>query len=80
MRANRVRLDFASMAYVMMSALRRIGIAGTEMARAQCGTIRLRLLKIGARVVVSARHVSMSEAYPSMRLFETLWDNCNRPR
>ena len=76
MSANQMRLDLASMAYVLMSALRRIGLAGTELARAQCGTIRQRLIKIGARVVVSVRHVwvSMSQACPWQKLFEVLWE------
>ena len=48
MRANQLRLWFASMAYVLLCALRRIGLAHTQFARASCGTIRLQLLKIGA--------------------------------
>jgi len=47
MRANQLRLWFASMAYVLICALRRIGLAHTQFARASCGTIRLKLLKIG---------------------------------
>ena len=50
MRANQLRLWLSSMAYVLMCAVRRIGLAGTELARATCGTIRLKLLKIGALV------------------------------
>jgi Transposase DDE domain group 1 len=50
MRANQLRLWFASMAYVLLCALRRIGLAHTQFARADCGTIRLKLLKIGALV------------------------------
>lgn len=75
MRTNQTRLYFSSMAYVLMSELRRIGLAGTELARAQCGTIRLRLLKIGARVRVSVRKiwVSMSEGYPLQSLFAEVW-------
>ena len=49
MRANQIRLYFSSVAYLLMQALRRIGLAGTEMARAQCSTIRIQLLKIWAR-------------------------------
>ena len=48
MRANQLRLWFASMAYVLICALRRIGLAHTQFAQATCGTIRLKLLKIGA--------------------------------
>ena len=50
MRANQLRLWFASMAYVLICALRRIGLAETTFADATCGTIRLKLLKIGALV------------------------------
>jgi hypothetical protein len=69
--ANQVRLYFASIAYTLMHALRRIGLAGTELARAQCGTIRLRLLKIGAQNRVSVRRVrlALSQAFPLQELF-----------
>ncbi len=71
MRANQIRLYFSSFAYVLLSELRRIGLAGTEMARAQCGTIRLKLLKIGARIRVTARKIwiAMSESCPHQELF-----------
>ena len=66
MRANQLRLWFASMAYVLLEALRRIGLAGTRLSHATCGTIRLKLLKIGALVRVSVRRVklSMASAHP----------------
>jgi|APFre7841882630_1041343.scaffolds.fasta_scaffold27217_1 hypothetical protein len=66
MRANQLRLCLASFAYVLVSALRRIGLAGTTFADATCGTIRLKLLKIGAQVKVSVRRVlfSMASAFP----------------
>jgi len=69
--ANQLRVYLAGMAYVLMSALRRIGLAGTEMARAQAVTIRSRLLKIGAQVKVTARRVwvHMSEAFPLQAVF-----------
>jgi len=57
MRANQIRLFFSSVAYVLLSALRRLGLSGTEMAGAQCQTIRLKLLKIGALVRVTVRKV-----------------------
>jgi Transposase DDE domain group 1 len=57
MRANQIRLFFSSIAYVLLDALRRLGLSGTEMARAQCQTIRLKLLKIGALVQVTVRKV-----------------------
>lgn len=60
MRANQLRLWFASMAYVLMCALRRIGLADTEFAGATCGRIRLRLLKIGTLVRVRVRRVKIA--------------------
>jgi hypothetical protein len=57
MRANQIRLFFSSIAYVLLNALRRLGLSGTEMAQAQCETIRLKLLKIGALVQVTVRKV-----------------------
>jgi DDE family transposase len=62
MRANQLRLWFASMAYVLLCALRRIGLAHTGLAAATCGTIRLKLLKIGALVRISARRVKVAMA------------------
>ena len=66
MRANQLRLWFASAAYVLLCALRRIGLKHTQFAAATCGTIRLKLLKIGALVRISVRRVSvaMASAYP----------------
>jgi hypothetical protein len=66
MRANQLRLWFASMAYVLMCALRRIGLKDTRFAAATCRTIRLKLLKIGAQVRISVRRlkVAMASAYP----------------
>jgi hypothetical protein len=55
MRANQLRLWFASMAYVLIGALRRIGLAHTQFARASCGTIRLKLLKIAPWRVARSR-------------------------
>ena len=60
--ANQLRLWFASMAYVLLCALRRIGLAHTQFAQAACGTIRLKLLKIGALVRVSVRRVKIAMA------------------
>jgi Transposase DDE domain group 1 len=62
MRANQLRLWFASMAYVLICALRRIGLAETAFADATCGTIRLKLLKIGALVRVSVRRIKIAMA------------------
>jgi Transposase DDE domain group 1 len=71
MRANQLRLWFASMAYALLSALRRRALAHTELARATCGTIRTKLLKIGALVTVSARRVrvAMASACPYAAIF-----------
>lgn len=62
MRANQLRLWFASMAYVLICALRRIGLADTIFADATCGTIRLKLLKIGALVRISVRRIKIAMA------------------
>jgi len=70
-RANQLRLWLASAAYVLMHALRRVGLAGTTLARACANTIRWKLLKIGAVVTVSVRRVklAMSDACPHQREF-----------
>jgi hypothetical protein len=62
LRANQLRLWFASFAYALMCALRRIGLAHTRLAAATCGTIRSKLLKIGAQVRVSVRRVKIAMA------------------
>ena len=62
MAANQLRLWFSSFAYVLMQALRRIALPHTELAQATCGTIRLKLLKIGARVTVSVRRIKIAIA------------------
>ena len=69
MRANQLRLWFAAMAYVLLCALRRLGLAGTRFAAATCGTIRLKLLKIGAQVRLSVRRlkIAMASTHPWRR-------------
>jgi hypothetical protein len=62
MRANQLRLWFASFAYVLLDALRRIGLRHTQFANATCGTIRLKLLKIGAQVRTSVRRIKVAMA------------------
>jgi len=71
MRANQLRLWFASMAYVLLCAVRRIGLKRTQFAKATCGSIRLALLKIGATVTVSVRRIkfAMASACPYQREF-----------
>jgi Transposase DDE domain group 1 len=66
MRANQLRLWFASMAYVLLCALRRIGLRHTQFAEATCGTLRLALLRIGAQVRRSVRRIklAMASAHP----------------
>ena len=67
MRANQLRLWFASMAYILLCALRRLGLSETIFADATCGTIRLKLLKIGALVRISVRRIkfAMASACPA---------------
>jgi hypothetical protein len=62
MRANQLRLWFASAAYVLLCALRRIGLAHTQFAQATCGTIRLKLFKIGALARLSVRRIKFAMA------------------
>jgi len=85
MRANQVRLCLATVAYVVLRALREFGLAQTELAQAQCDTIRVRLLKLGAVVRVTVRKVwlSLSESYPLravfVRVVEALRQLAERP-
>jgi hypothetical protein len=77
MRANQLRLWFSAVAYLLMSALRRLGLKETDLAKAQCDTIRLKLFKIGARITITARKiwVSLSSSYPSAELFARVCNN-----
>ena len=77
MRANQIRLYFSSVAYLLMHALRRLGLKGTALARAQCHTIRLKLLKIGAQIRVTVRKVwvSLAGSSPYAGLFAEVWAN-----
>ena len=80
MRANQLRLYFSSVAYLLMQALRRLGLAGTKMARAQCNTIRLKLLKIGAQVRITVRKiwVAYAEGCPYAGIFQQVYRNLLR--
>ncbi len=60
MKANQLRLWFASMAFVLLATLRRIGLKHTRLAKASCASIRLKLLKIGAQVRVSVRRIRVA--------------------
>jgi hypothetical protein len=75
MRANQLRLYFSSLAYVLVHALRRLALGGTEWAHAQVETIRLKLLKIAAQVRVTARRiwVRYAHSYPWKNLFVAAW-------
>jgi len=71
LRSNQIRLYFSTVAYLLMQALRRLGLASTELAKAQCNTVRLKLLKIGAQIRITVRKiwVSLSTGYPYLELF-----------
>ena len=77
MRSNQLRLYFSSIAYSLMQALRRLGLRGTQLAKAQCDTIRLKLLKIGAQIRITVRKVwvSLAEGYPYAGLFAKVYGN-----
>jgi len=68
---NQFRLLLSSLAYTLLQTIRRIGLKGTDMARAQAGTIRLKLLKLGAVIVRNSRRVRvhLSGACPDKALF-----------
>ncbi|MBF2053941.1 MAG: transposase, partial [Candidatus Sericytochromatia bacterium] len=70
-RANQLRLWFSGLAYVLVQAIRRLGLTGTELAKAQAGTIRLKLLKVAARVLHVGGHLicQLASACP----FRSLW-------
>jgi hypothetical protein len=80
MRANELRLWFSSIAYTLMAALRRLGLEGTDLSKARCDTIRLKLLKIGARIRVTVRKVwvSLAESCPYQVLFRQVYDHLAR--
>jgi len=84
LRANQIRLWFSSLAYTLVEGMRRKGLVGTPLARARGGTIRVKLLKIGAAVRVTVRRVwvSMSSSFPRQDLFWRVWRRLEgiRPR
>jgi len=79
--ANQFRLLLSSAAYVLIESLRRLGLKGTELAKAQAGTIRLKLLKIGARISCSVRRVVLHLAggYPLKELFTRILSHLRNP-
>ena len=83
LRSNQMRLYFSSIAYVLLQMLRRLGLQGTELAKAQCSTIRLKLLKIGALIRITVRKVwiSLAGGYPHVALFQQIHEKlCAVPR
>jgi hypothetical protein len=74
MHANQLRLWFSAVAYLLMSALRRDALKDTELAHAQCDTIRLRLFKIGGRIRITTRRIwiSLASSYPWIDLFRRI--------
>src|SRR6267143_1822637 len=74
LRSNQLRLYCSSIAYVLLQMLRRLGLEGTELAKAQCSTIRLKVLKIGALIRITVRKVwiSLAGGYPYVELFRQI--------
>lgn len=77
MRSNQLRLYFSSIAYVPIQTLRRLGLTGTKMEKAQCDTIRLKLMKIGAQIRITVRKVwvALAEGYPYKEIFLQVQQN-----
>jgi hypothetical protein len=77
LRANQLRLWFSSVAYVLVSSLRRTALHTTRMAQATCGTIRLKLFKIGAQIKMSVRRlfIHFAGACPYQDVFTQAWQN-----
>ena len=82
MRVNQVRLWISALAYTLLSELRRLGLAGSSMANAWCETIRLKLLKIGARIRITTRRVwvSLTTAHPSEKIFSHCFERLQNQR
>jgi hypothetical protein len=80
--ANQFRVLLSAAAYVLVETLRRVGLAGTELAAAQVGTIRLKLLKIGGRIVRSVRRlvIHLASGYPLQRTFQTILERLQEGR
>lgn len=76
-RSNQIRLYFSSIAYLLVSSFRRLVLKGTQMSKAQCHTIRLKLFKIGAQITVTVRKVwvSLAEGYPYREIFLKIYKN-----
>ncbi len=80
MRANQLRLWLSSVAYVLLQALRQHGLKNTELAKARCDTIRVKLLKLGAVIKISVRRVwfSLAESFPYQEIFARILDNLRK--
>ncbi len=80
MHANQLRLWFSSIAYSLLRELRRRALRGTDLETAQCDTIRLKLLKIGAQVRISVRRISvrLASSYPYQQTFLQAYANLSR--
>ena len=80
MRVNQLRLWFSSLAYTLLNALRRLGLSGTAMAHARCDTLRLKLIKIAARVQISVRRIviSFASSCPHQALFASVYARLRR--
>src|SRR5690606_27523969 len=80
LRANQLRLWLSSVAYMILNELRRLALAGTELAHAQVSTIRTKLLKIGAIITTSVRRirVSLSSVFPLQQVWWRALENLHR--
>lgn len=80
--SNQLRLWFSSFAYVLMQTLRQQALAHTELANAQLGTIRLKLLKVGAQLRISVRRVviAFSSAWAGQSLFHRVYQQLQQLR
>jgi hypothetical protein len=80
MKANQLRLWLSTAAYLLIHQLRRLGLKNTSMAKAQCDTIRLKLLKIGAQIKISVRRIliSLASGYPYEKIFAQVYQNLIR--
>jgi hypothetical protein len=82
LRSNQLRLWFSTVAYILLRAIREFGLSNTPLEKAECGTIRVKLLKIGGVIRSSVRRIflSLSEAYPWPTLFAAVYNNLQRLR
>lgn len=80
LRANQLRLWFSTFAYTLVAAMRRVALKGTRLAHATCGTIRLKLLKLGAQLTISVRRflIHFASACPYQDVFRQAWSNVQR--